>query len=130
MTSKLSTAQLSKIKQSLEVKSPTRPPKEDRLNWLLDWVGSSPSGVDVLDAEFVELYLDYSLVSYEFTMYGAHRCKQLTRDLSELASKGYISKGVIRVPPMSGFPTRVNTYRLSPQTQEVFDNGLRFWPTR
>lgn len=41
-----------------------------------------------------------------------------------------LSKGSIKVPPMSGFPTRVNTYRLSPQTQEVFDNGLRFWPTR
>lgn len=127
---KLAQHERNAIKDLLRIKSTERPAKADRLNWLLDWVGASQPGIDVLDSDFVQAYVDYSLVAYQFVMVGAHRCKQLTKDLSELAASRKLEKGSIRIPPMMGFPSRVNTYCLLPQYQEVYDNGFRHWPTR
>lgn len=127
---KLASHEQNDIKDTLRVKSTVRPAKKDRLNWLLDWVGASQPGIDVLDADFVQAYINYSMVSYQFTMLGAHRCKQLTKDLCDLSDARKLWKGSIRVPPMMGFPSRVNVYHLLPQYQEVYDTGFRFWPTR
>lgn len=71
--------------------------------------------VDVLDSEFVDAYIDFSGVSWVPTMYGAVKCKQLSRDLTEMWQTGELSRYLTRLPTGSrneGFPGWVYSYTL------------------
>lgn len=71
------------------------------------------TSVDVLNADFVNWYIDTTGADYEFMMYGAHKCKQLSRDLGEMFSAGILARSAYGLPGVGmGFPKWVYIYRL------------------
>lgn len=73
------------------------------------------SSVDVLDSDFVDAYVDFSGARFVPQKYGAFKCKQLSRDLTEMWQTGELSRSLTRLPPGSrneGFPGWVYSYTL------------------
>jgi hypothetical protein len=69
--------------------------------------------VDVLNQPFVEAYLAATGALYSPTMFGAHKCPQLGRDLGVMATRlGRLRRGRIGVNGGAGegFPAWVYTY--------------------
>ena len=85
-----------KIKEYLRAKNPLESP-----------------AVDVLNADFVNWYIDATGADYQFMMYGAHKCKQLSRDLGEMHAAGILTRNAYGLPGAGmGFPKWVYLYRL------------------
>lgn len=71
--------------------------------------------VDILDSDFVNAYIDFSGARFEPVKYGAFKCKQLSRDLTEMWQTGELSRKLISLPEGSrneGFPGWVYAYEL------------------
>lgn len=71
--------------------------------------------VDVLDSDFVDAYIDFSGVSFDKAKHGYFKCKQLSRDLTEMWQTGELSRYLKRLKPGSrneGFPGWVYSYTL------------------
>lgn len=93
--------------------------KSKRCDWILVELAGlhEHASVDVLDQAFVDDYLDATGAVHSVMMYGAHKCPSLGRDLSSMALKGFLNRGRVGLPGMSGegFPSWVYSYRLTEQ---------------
>jgi len=70
--------------------------------------------VDVLHRDFVDRYIDATNAKFYAMPYGAHKCPQLGRDLSEMYAAGRLRRWTLGLDGMSGygFPRWVYVYRL------------------
>lgn len=70
--------------------------------------------VDILHAVFVDSYIRATEAKFEFMMYGAHKCKQLSRDLSEMFKLGRLNRSATGIQGFAsmGFPRWCYLYRL------------------
>lgn len=89
--------------------------KKDRLDWLAAEIEKSNTGIDILDADFCDKYIEKTGVPFQPTMWGAHKCQQLGRDLSELAATGRAKRFRIGLSGawQPGFPTWIWSYTKS-----------------
>lgn len=93
----------------------------ERYDWIENYIrerqrrlGSARYTVDVCDANFVDAYIRVTKCSFEPLLYGAHRCRQLGRDLSHMAKAHRLNRyrtglGYMR---SMGFPSWVWSYYL------------------
>lgn len=84
-----------------------------RWEWLLKEVRERRF-VDVLDAEFVDAYIDEFKPTHRVTCWGANKCRQLGADLAEMAAIGYLARsraGLSGGSWQPGFPKWVWCYK-------------------
>lgn len=88
----------------------------ERFDWIESHLRQLRQGeaVDVLNAEFVDAYLDATNARCFFMPYGAHKCPQLGRDLAAMHKAGKLRRCTSSVNGgrAEGFPTWVYSYRL------------------
>ena len=92
----------------------------DRQNWILNYLEAKQKPVlyrvrvDVLDSKFVDDYLQATGAKHSMMMYGAHKCRQLGRDLAALADIKQLERQRIGIGGMAGmgFPSWVWSYSL------------------
>lgn len=104
--------------------------KQERQEWIIQYIKNS-NGVDVLNSEFVDAYVEHTGAAVDVMMWGANRCKMIGRDLSELNNSGKLSRfriGISNWQP--GFPKWVYSYSLptkhNPPTIGTKDMSLTF----
>ncbi len=70
--------------------------------------------VDVLNSDFVDDYLEATGAAFSPMMYGAHRCKQLGKDLAGLYKLGKLRRHTTGIEGLAGmgFPRWVYAYYL------------------
>lgn len=69
--------------------------------------------VDVLDAEFVDAYIDAFKPPHRITYWGANKCRQLGADLAAMAARGFLKRDRVSLGSgwYPGFPRWVWCYR-------------------
>jgi len=96
----------------------------DREQWILAWLrkrqelSATKWRVDVLDANFVDMYIDATKATFKPSCFGAHNCRQLGRDLSRLYTQGRLTRctaGISDGLCYQGFPRWVWSYALKEQ---------------
>lgn len=73
-------------------------------------------GVDVLNSKFVDDYIDATKARFDAMPYGAHKCPQLSKDLSRMLKEGWVTRSRVGMGPGAGnqgFPNWVYVYQLS-----------------
>lgn len=84
----------------------------DREQFILDHLhGDSHRMADVLDAEFVNAYIEATGAPFTAQNFGASKCSMLGRDLSSLYRKGLVRRERCGVGGESGFPKWVYVYQ-------------------
>ena len=91
--------------------------RSERWGWILERIRVEPAGggVDVLHAEFVEDYIYATGAPFQALAYGAFRCRQLGRDLSEMYGAGMLVRSVSGLGHGArgeSFPSWVYHYRI------------------
>lgn len=88
-----------------------------RYDWIEDYVRADTllarSGVNILDADFVDEYIQNTNAPYKATMWGANKCPQLSRDLKEMQKQGIFQRrrsGLNNGAWQPGFPKWVWSY--------------------
>lgn len=96
---------------------------KERENWILARLTDEISGVDVLNANFVQDYLEFCGEGTPFypMPYGAHKVPQLGRDLSRMFRESSLTRTRIGLDNMAGmgFPNWVYNYRIAPRWKEI-----------
>lgn len=86
--------------------------------------GAHEISVDVLDAEFVDSFIEATGAPYKVMFYGANRCACLGPLLARMAKEGSLVRSTVSISGMAGmgFPPWVYCYKLSemmkPQPQK------------
>lgn len=77
--------------------------------------GAHEISVDVLDAEFVDSFIEATGAPYKVMFYGANRCACLGPLLARMFKEGSLVRGVASISGMGGmgFPSWVYSYKLS-----------------
>jgi hypothetical protein len=98
---------------------------EQRYAWIEKWLRDQhpeavADRVDVLNASFVDAYLDATNAKCAVMPYGAHKCAQLGRDLSAMFKAGRLTRSVASVTGVAGmgYPTWVYSYKLLSRAPE------------
>jgi len=87
--------------------------RKDRRAWL--WANIPEHGVDILNSEFVDQYIEATGAKFRVQIIGANTCRQLGKDLSELHKEGYLKRGTIGLAGVGcGFAKWVYTYQKRP----------------
>lgn len=95
--------------------------KNARHEWIREYMqarndrASTGFTVDVLDTNFVCDYIDATNAPCAIMPYGAPKCSQLGRDLSEMHAAGILTRYATGLQGMAGmgFPRWVYVYRLA-----------------
>lgn len=89
--------------------------KPDRINWIIKALGScaSFSHISVLDEAFVDAYIKATDAPFTPTLWGAHKCPQLGRDLGDAYREGFMDRGRVGVCGGYDFPTSILVYHLN-----------------
>lgn len=86
----------------------------DKSEWIIDYLKRSKEPVDVLNADFVDAYIEKFNAKYKLQMYGAHKCPELGKLLSDMHNKQLLIRSVIGLSGLpTGFPKWVYTYELN-----------------
>lgn len=92
---------------------------QERLDWIERHVRDnnqlSRGGVDVLNSDFVDAYIDATKAAFRPTNYGAYKCAQLGRDLAKMVDQGIMRRHRIGIEGLAGmgFPRWVWSYTLT-----------------
>lgn len=86
-----------------------------RWQWLLNEARERVA-VDVLDADFVDAYIQRFKPQYRPTWWGANKCPQIGRDLASMAQAGLLSRSRVGLGSnwQPGFPRWVFSYKPGP----------------
>lgn len=70
--------------------------------------------VDVLNKDFVDLFIEKFNVKHTVTNYGANKCPYLNRLLSNMYKDGILDRCVVGIPDSKylGFPSWIYSYSL------------------
>lgn len=86
---------------------------ENRKEWILSRMRRDGCSVDVLNRDFVDDYVEATGAPYDPMPYGADKCKQLGRDLSQMTKEGTLERVAVGLAGVGmGFPKWVWSYRL------------------
>lgn len=69
-----------------------------RRQWLLDRLRASPVPLDILDADFVDAFIEATQAPFIPANVGAHRCPTLGRDLAVMYRNGDLCRQPVGVP--------------------------------
>jgi hypothetical protein len=87
-----------------------------REEWILSWFKDHPNqSTDVLNADFVDDYVEATGAPCKVFFYGAMQCRQLGRDLGAMYKKGLLERYAVGLPTgdsAMGFPKWVYCYSL------------------
>lgn len=86
-----------------------------RRRWIEEWLLVDNDWIDILNASFVEHYLEASGVKFYAMPYGAHKCPSLSRDLKAMCDAGTLVRTQTSIDGdmrRIGFPPWVWQYRL------------------
>lgn len=91
--------------------------KAERFDWIENYLKGKPDyddSVNILEQKFSDMYLDATGAEFECMFYGAHKCKQLGKDLSEMYRAGRLKRTRVGIGGVAGmgFPKWVYSYRL------------------
>lgn len=92
---------------------------EQRREWIEAHMRSdailSRGGVDVLNSDFVDAYIDATKPKFRVTNYGAWKCPQLGRDLAQMVEDGVLRRHRVGIAGLAsmGFPRWVWSYELT-----------------
>jgi len=80
--------------------------------------------VSVTDEEFVDSYIKEFNVKHKVTLYGAYKCYDLGRQLSQMYKRGFLDRFIIGInAPIDGFPKWVYTYSLRREYFNLFKDN-------
>ena len=87
---------------------------DERRRFIIRYLSENRGHVDVLNAAFVDCYLEATSSKFYPMPYGAHKCPQLGRDLSRMEREGTLSRKRTGISGMrgQGFPAWVWCYEL------------------
>lgn len=95
--------------------------KAQRFDWIERAIEEElGNAVDVLNRDFVDAYTEATGVPFRVTFWGANKCAQLGRDLTEMKRKLRLKRARIGLSGgawMPGFPKWVWSYRLGPASR-------------
>lgn len=91
--------------------------KSERFDWIENYLKGKPEyddSVNILEQKFSDMYLDATGVDFDPMMYGAHKCKQLGKDLADMHKAGRLERVRRGINGMGGmgFPKWVYVYSL------------------
>jgi len=87
--------------------------RKDRFELIKGYI-SINGPVDILNAEFVEYYIDSTDANFVAMKYGAFKCPQLGKDLADMRVYRMLTRARIGLPGLGqGFPKWVYSYRLA-----------------
>ena len=86
----------------------------DRYAWIEKYLRENAGGVDVLNREFVDAYIEDTGTKFRETMWGADKCPQLGRDLARMVKQRRLRRwrSGLQGNWQPGFPTWVWSYEL------------------
>jgi hypothetical protein len=96
----------------------------ERRKWLYNAIKGERGGVDVLYADFVDAYMEATGAKCYPQMWGAHKCPQLGRDLSQMARDGALRRhraGLSGGAWQPGFPKWVWSYEIGRGHTAIWD---------
>jgi len=83
---------------------------EARFKWILEWIAKH-GATDVLNADFVNGYVNATQAPSFEQAFGANSCRQLGRDLSAMHKAGQLTRGTIGLTERyTGMPSWVYVY--------------------
>ncbi|POA45542.1 hypothetical protein C1893_23080 [Pseudomonas sp. MPR-ANC1] len=83
---------------------------EARFKWIREWIATH-GATDVLNADFVNGYVNATQAPYFEQAFGANSCRQLGRDLSAMHMSGQLTRGRIGLTERyTGMPSWVYVY--------------------
>jgi len=98
---------------------------KERSTWIIEYLRDNIGGVDVLNANFVNDYLNFSGegTRYAPMPYGAHKVPQLGRDLTRMYRECKLERTRVGIQGFAGmgFPHWVWSYTISPRYKEVLE---------
>lgn len=98
---------------------------QQRKAWLLEQIAHQHS-VDILNADLVASYADFTGAKYRPSIYGAGWCGLLSRDLARMTKARLLTRARVGLSAYnggSGFPRWVYSYRLSGIGKEQIVRG-------
>lgn len=85
---------------------------KDKLDWISKWL-QAHRRVDIMDAEFVQAYIDEFEAKHQLTAYGANKCHEIARVLKRGFDNGIFIRSRVGITGgMWGFPKWVFVYEL------------------
>lgn len=94
--------------------------KYDKQEWVIEYLREHKEGVDILNQDFVDKYIEKFNPKYAVQPYGANTCKQLNRLLSDMYHCNMLNRWVVGLSGIGmGFPKWVYVYTL-----KIFANKL------
>ena len=81
-------------------------------------------GVDILNADWVDAYIESFNAPHRICNWGANKCPQLGKLLSQMYKKNILNRGVIALGRawQPGFPKWVYTYAVADEYRAYADN--------
>jgi len=91
---------------------------DEKIQWIIEYMKEpyhfALSGVDILNADFVDAYIEKFNSKHEVTMWGANKCRDLVRVLKIGYDRGIFDRWTCGIQGMwgLGFPKWVYAYKI------------------
>ena len=81
--------------------------------YILNYLNENPTGIDILDCEFIDGFAKATGAKVKFTYWGANKCNYAAKTLSRMCKAGILERFVIGLGNnwQKGFPKWVYVYR-------------------
>lgn len=101
--------------------------QEDRFRWIVGQLSERGGELNILDADFVDSYIDFTGAAHRVRHWGAAMCPLLVSDLRKMKRRYILRRERVGFSnPADGFPTWIWSYTAD-QCQISGDNSNPLW---
>ena len=94
----------------------------EKQKWILQYIVDTGYGVDILNSDFVDAYIEKFNAKFIITNWGANKCPDLGRQLSKLYKLCYVNRGRVGLINWQiGFPKWVYHYDIEENYRFMFN---------
>jgi len=86
----------------------------EKIEWIKTYIKNNPPAVDIMNADFVDAYIEKFKPKHIITMYGANKCSELSKILKQGYDMNIFNRSIIGIhQAMWGFPKWVYVYEIN-----------------
>lgn len=100
--------------------------QSERVEWIIHHL-TRKGFADILDAEFVDRYIEITNSSFKPVQWGAHKCPQLAKDLRKAYDSGLVERSIMGLSGgawQPGFPKWVYSYSLTDLGRDLAEEDI------
>jgi hypothetical protein len=88
--------------------------KDKAEQFIFDWLRNDPVGVNILDRDFVDKFVEHTGARIQVMLWGANKCPYLSKTLSRMYADGKLNRDSMSLGAnwQPGFPKWVYCYTL------------------